>query len=135
MHNGPIRSKTDFVPTESAWSYHVASGRLFNGGFEVEKGYSGHHDAANRPELEHVRAYGPIPRGLWRLGQMIDHPRLGPVSIPLMPVDHQAHGRSGFYIHGDNRHRNRTASSGCIILGRSTRLRLARSEQRLIVVY
>lgn len=48
-------------------------------------------------------------------------------------------GRSGFFIHGDNRYGNRTASHGCIILPRKARdeiatLRSGRKELVLEVI-
>lgn len=85
------------------------------------RGYSGRGSGRNNPTQEKVISVGPIPRGMWRLEPSREHSTLGPVSIPLVPVAHNAHGRSGFYIHGDNRSANGTASSGCIIAPRRIR--------------
>lgn len=87
----------------------------------VARGYSGKGSAINAGDFEKVIATGPIPRGLWRIDPAIVHVRLGKIAIPLRPQGHDAHGRSGFYIHGDNRFGDRSASSGCIILSKAVR--------------
>lgn len=103
-------------------------------------GYSGKGACRDKPECEERKAYGPIPRGLWRLGSPVTHPTLGPVSIPLTFVAEDGQqspgpfGRSGFYIHGDNKRGNGTASTGCIVLDRTIRDFVARSGLRTLVV-
>lgn len=90
-------------------------------------GYSGKGSAINEPDTEHLVGTGPIPRGRWRLFPAIDHPRLGPVSIPLAFGEGKSaaskgpYGRSAFYIHGDGPKPDFTASAGCIILPRQLR--------------
>lgn len=86
-------------------------------------GYSGHGIGRNNPRLDWAKQSGPIPKGLWTLGRAQAHPRLGPVAIPLWPAPGtDTHGRSGFFIHGDNARND--ASQGCIILPRQARDRL-----------
>lgn len=87
-------------------------------------GYSGQGSGYNNPDAEHIVRVGPIPRGVWRVGTAINHPRLGRFAIPLYSEGRAPHGRGGFYVHGDNRRGNGTASSGCIILSRIIRERL-----------
>lgn len=96
-------------------------------------GYSGKGRGLNNPDAEAEIGNGPIPRGVWRIRSPVNHIRLGPVSIPLSPQG-PGHGRSGFYIHGDNRLGNRSASSGCIILPRHTRERIVGSGIRTLIV-
>ena len=85
------------------------------------RGYSGHGSGRNDPTQEAVKAIGPIPRGVWRVEAPRHHPRLGDSAFPLLPVGHNAHGRTGFYIHGDNRKADGSASTGCIIAPRFVR--------------
>lgn len=92
---------------------------------EAWQGYSGSPQGINNPTMEHIRNVGPIPRGRYLIGAPHSHKRLGPVVMTLFPHGHAAHGRSGFMIHGDNMNLNRTASQGCIILGRDYRQRIA----------
>lgn len=85
------------------------------------RGYSGHGTCINDPDAEGFAGRGPIPRGVWKIHDPVDHQRLGPCSFYLTPVGHDAYHRSEFFIHGDNRHGDRSASTGCIILGRNIR--------------
>jgi hypothetical protein len=61
-----------------------------------------------------VRSVGPIPRGEYQIGPGYNTVHMGPLSIPLTPIGHNALGRSGFFIHGDDLQHD--ASHGCIIL-------------------
>lgn len=103
------------------WAYSQSTGRLYLCDSQdvrtlVATCYSGAVGHQNRTESEGMVALGPIPRGVWRIGVAHTHRRLGRLAIPLEAADPKtALGRSGFYIHGDNGHGNRSASSGCII--------------------
>jgi len=91
-------------------------------------GYSGKGGCINQPDCQSVVGIGPIPQGRYRIGAARTHHRLGPVCLPLTPdAGNDMFGRSGFYIHGDNRRGDRSASSGCIILGRVVRDLIARA--------
>lgn len=117
------------------WKYDQASGRFEAPPSEPQLGYSGHGEGLNNPELEAVEGVGPIPRGRWRVLRVWPrHPHLGPLALQLDPVGHDAHGRTEFFIHGDNALLNKTASHGCIILPRSFRAYLASFPQELEVV-
>lgn len=83
----------------------------------IDRGYSGRGVELNDPASDHIVGRGPIPRGRWHLSPAATHRDLGPTAIRLTrDQDTNAKGRSGFYIHGDNKSGNMTASSGCIIL-------------------
>lgn len=107
--------------------YSVARGEMFlrcckDVEVLVAKGYSGYREYRNNPSFEARKALGPIPRGRWRIGPGVEHPRLGALAIPLeWESGLSVYGRSGFYIHGDNRAGDFTASNGCIVLGREHR--------------
>ena len=110
------------------FEYSQSSGCLYlvdaeDGRALIGRGYSGSPGHVNRAESQHLVATGPIPRGVWRLDPPhASHPRLGPKVIPLEPADAQtAKGRGGFFIHGDNKRGNNSASSGCIIMSGSVR--------------
>lgn len=80
-------------------------------------GYSGHGDAVNDPARVAEKNLGPIPPGRWRMGGPRDHAGLGHYVIPLTPADGtMTHDRDGFYIHGDTKYRDRSASHGCIVM-------------------
>lgn len=87
----------------------------------LTRGYSGHGSFRDDPDAEGEAGLGPIPRGVWRISRYIYHSRLGSYAYPLVPFGHDAHGRSEFFIHGDNSRGDKSASTGCIILGRPYR--------------
>lgn len=110
------------------WSYSQSKGELRRDGDLITIGYSGHGEGLNNPDLEHVRSYGPIPRGLWLIGTPYDSESTGPFTLPLQYVHGPVpHGRSAFRIHGDNRLLDRSASHGCIVVGRGIREMIAKS--------
>lgn len=85
------------------------------------RGYSGFGVDRDDPDAEGKAGRGPIPRGVWKIGVPVHHIRLGPLAFPLQPIGHDAYHRSEFFIHGDNRRGDKSASTGCIILDRPSR--------------
>jgi hypothetical protein len=117
------------------WQYHQKSGVLFQDGKLLTSGYSGHDAGFNNPALESDVGIGPIPRGMWTIGAFGNgHPHLGPLVAALTPKGHDAHGRSAFFIHGDNAKADHSASHGCIILPRFAREAIARSGDTALEV-
>ncbi len=108
-----------------AWEYNQSSGRLSHNGHVVGYGYSGSGAGRNDPSSQCVRDVGPIPRGSYRIGTPRNSSTTGPHIMDLTPLGHNACGRAGFQIHGDNRTNN--ASTGCIILNREVRERISSS--------
>ena len=99
----------------------------------IGTGYSGNGDGLNNALQENMAGHGPIPRGLWEIVRWTGDStytdnkgrNLGPQVAILKPVSHDAHGRSGFLWHGDNKQMNFTASDGCIVSARTIRDHLA----------
>lgn len=119
------------------WTYYVRTGRLYEpDGEYLASGYSGLGSAKNDPDREREVATGPIPRGVYSIGEMYNSKRVGPFALPLEPIEHtNTFGRSAFRIHGDSIAHPGTASHGCIILPRPVRNEIARSAvKRLRVV-
>lgn len=118
---------------KKALIYDIRTGALFEAvpavaggeatpGKRLARGYSGHPPFVNDPTAQAVVARGPIPVGNYNIGRAFNHVRLGPCVFYLDPWnDNAMHGRSGFFIHGDNEFGNQTASHGCIILSRAIR--------------
>lgn len=98
------------------------------------RGYSGHGEGVNNPALESKPHIGPIPRGLWTIGEAFTHPRLGPVSMRLTMQKGTTYGRHSFLIHGDNARGDRSASEGCIIMPRIVREAVARHKDKALLV-
>lgn len=110
------------------WVYHQSTGELYHDDKRVVIGYSGHGEGLNNPASEHVRNVGPIPAGLWEIGQPFNHPSKGEWCLRLTPKNHAARGRDGFLIHGDNRKLDKSASHGCIILPKAIRIQVTESK-------
>ena len=113
-----FESSTMAEGTKDAWTYKQSTGELFREEKSVGKGYSGHDNGLNNPDMENVREVGPIPRGEWSIGDEFKHEKLGPVAMRLTPVGHKAHGRDSFVIHGDIDKGDKSASNGCIVLSK-----------------
>lgn len=120
------------------WRYVQRTGALYRTyGAIAGVGYSGHGDGLNNPDWQDRVGVGPIPRGDYTIGPAhspIDH--LGPMAFPLIPdAANEMHGRSGFFMHGDNIAMNHTASNGCVILRPSIRHHISiTDDDRLRVV-
>ena len=92
-------------------------------------GYSGKGEARDNTEMEQLKDNGPIPRGNYKVAEIVDDPKdprnqkMGPHILRLEPADKEtrdrldAMNRNGFYIHGGGE----DASTGCIIMGRKVR--------------
>lgn len=117
-------AKTRLRGKTVCWTFEISTGKLYDpqGNFVV-KGYSGGNCGINpegidNPQDESVPCIGPIPEGLYTLGEpVLQSPRLGPFAIPLSPApSNQMFGRGGFYCHGDSVQHPGNASEGCIIM-------------------
>lgn len=116
-----------------AWRFVSSTGELRDSdGVHVWTGYSGHGEGRDNPAMEAVPAVGPIPSGLWSIGPPHNSDHTGPFSMALTPVGHDAHGRSAFLIHGDNK--TRDASHGCVIVPRPIRERIWNSGDHQLEV-
>jgi hypothetical protein len=117
------------------WIYHQRTGRLEHDGVSVASGYSGAPGAVNNPDREFEFLIGPIPRGNYTIGALqLNGGHMGQNVIPLTPIGHNGHGRSGFFIHGDSIRRPGTASQGCIVLPLDVRTRINSSRDRVLQV-
>ncbi|MEK6747637.1 MAG: tlde1 domain-containing protein [Pseudomonadota bacterium] len=117
------------------WEYSQGSGELrHNGVLVYDKGYSGKGSAKNRPDMEHLKDQGPIPRGSWRIGQPYYSGKVGRFAVPLTPYAHGAYGRKDFLIHGDKHSNLGNASEGCIILPFDIRTRIFASGDNMLDV-
>ncbi len=115
------------------WIYEQETGRLFQNGKLHGVGYSGRAGPArNNPVMEISRSTGPIPAGRWKIGTAFQHDHKGPIVMRLSPVGHEAYGRTGFLIHGDNK--SHDASEGCIILGPTIRAAIRDSKDAELTV-
>lgn len=123
------------------WIYQQSTGKLWkrDGSFVIE-GYAG-GDQGKAPEgvnngaMQSVANIGPLPHGIYTMSTPIEHSQLGPYAIPLQPdPDNEMYGRRGFYMHGDTKEMNHSASDGCIIMPLSIRVSCWSSGDHLLTV-
>lgn len=115
--------------------YRISTGELTRDGVPLGAGYSGQPECKNDPAACDQKDRGPIPPGLYIVGDPRDTATHGPFVLPLTPnPDNEMHGRSAFLIHGDSKDRPGTASHGCIILPRTVRETVHRIGDRELQV-
>jgi len=107
------------------WLYVQSTGELYRpDGSWCATCYSGRGDGLNKPEFQNVKDEGPIPVGLYGIGN-VDSEK-GDLTIHLVPhPENDMQGRSGFLMHGDNHLMNHTGSEGCIVAPRLARIEVA----------
>ena len=118
-------------------TYSQSTGQLCDAeGNLLATGYSGHGDGVNNPAMQNVHNVGPIPQGVYTVGEPhepADH--LGPLAMPLTPDPaNEMFGRSEFFIHGDNAKMSHSASDGCIILDHAARAAIFAGSDRQLTV-
>src|SRR5438270_6543965 len=119
------------------WTWQQAPHKMIDPSGKVldSSGYSGKGAAKNDPDQQCVIDQGPIPRGSYTMRPAINHPRLGPLAIPLTPdPGNDMCDRSSFYIHGDSVSDPGNASDGCIILARTSRETIDSSTDKTLNV-
>ena len=128
------------------WTYEQSTGRLFDpDGKIVADGYSGGGTdlanveaiaGTNNPAMQAAHFMGPIPEGVWIVGEPVNSATHGRYALPLTPdVDTDTFGRDHFLMHGDSIPNPGFASDGCIIQPYSARVQLWESgDHRLQVV-
>lgn len=86
----------------------------------IALGYAGKKGRCrNNPDCQAEKSKGPLPRGRYSIIEQA-HARFAKPAFALLPHDgNEMHGRSAFWIHGDNA--TGDASTGCIVLDRGER--------------
>lgn len=116
--------------------YYQKSGKLIaDDGVLMCVGYSGHGEGKNNPDMQNVKAVGPIPRGEYTIGRAYDSKRTGPLTIILIPsVNNEMFGRGDFRMHGDSINDPGNASNGCIVIPRSIRYKIIKGTDKKLIV-
>lgn len=115
------------------WIYSQALGQIWDPKGELfTVAYSGCGEGRNSPRHQGQKNVGPIPRGLYIIGASYHSERVGPRALPLVPINHNALGRTDFLIHGDNP--SHDASRGCVICGPKERKIIDEHEDKMFLV-
>lgn len=103
------------------YTYSQSKGRLVEAdGALVGIGIAGQGAGLNNPVMQGVHNIGPLPQGFYTIQAPYHHPKLGPVTMDLVPdINNEMFGRSLFRIHGFAEHE--PSSEGCITQHRPAR--------------
>ena len=118
------------------WAYEQSTGRLFApDGSLAGTGYSGAGAYKNDPTAQELKNLGPIPCGLYAIGEPVNTVTHGPYVLPLAPDPaNEMFGRDGFLLHGDSVISPGAASEGCIVMDRVVRELVGNSPDKQLRV-
>lgn len=118
------------------WTYEQLTGKLINDSGEVIGiGYAGKGEGKNNPAMQSVKDVGPLPCGMYAIHPPTNDNHVGYYALPLVPFkEDEMFGRSAFFIHGDNPAHIGQSSDGCIIMARSVREEVWKSNDRILQV-
>ena len=87
-------------------------------GTVVAHGWAGNHDGKLNHAMQEVHNVGPLPVGVYRIGRWQDTDHLGPMAAPLLQIEGETFGRSGFWIHGAAKDPKKYGqeSKGCLVI-------------------
>lgn len=115
------------------WTYDRATGILMHGVDIVSKCYAGHGEGKDNPAMEAVHDVGPLPRGIYDIGEPHASSRTGAYTMNLTPrPENEMFGRIEFRMHGDNA--GGDASHGCIVASRFAREAVWESRDHVLEV-
>lgn len=96
------------------WTLNQKTGEIRQDGHLVGMGYAGKGEGKNNPEMQAIHNVGPLPCGLYQIGEPKEGTHMGAFALELIPHDsNEMFGRDGFFWHGDDG--KGTASEGCIV--------------------
>lgn len=78
--------------------------------------YAGRGDGKDNPDMQGVHGEGPLPQGLYIIGELERLPHLGPCRSLTPAGTNNMYGRSGFFMHLDNPAHPGESSDGCIVM-------------------
>jgi hypothetical protein len=106
-----------------SFQYQQSTGILTHNGVELASDYSGNGPGVNNDADQSVPNVGPIPQGVYTISPPHADAKVGPIAMCLTPAPtNEMFGRGDFLIHGDTAAMNHTASHGCIIMPKVTRV-------------
>lgn len=101
----------------------------------IGAGYSGRGAHKNQHGSQAVKGEGPIPVGVYVIGEPRTSPHTGRFVLPLTPVHgNEMFGRGSFEMHGENLAHVGESSNGCIVAPLPVRQEIANSGDVLLAV-
>jgi hypothetical protein len=120
--------------------FQIDSGEISQNAETIDMGYSGAPGHVNNPADCGLVGEGPIPPGVWQMGDPVNDPETGVFSIPLWMIQGDPLGRDvytpgNFRWHGDNASKPpQSSSKGCLVSGHASRVIGASDPDRLLTV-
>jgi hypothetical protein len=109
--------------------FQISTGKITaDDGSTIGTGYAGAPGAVNDPSKCGLTDVGPLPPGIWAMGQPENDPKTGVFSIPLWMLAGDPMGRDcetpgNFRWHGDNAAKPpQSSSEGCLVSDHPSRL-------------
>jgi hypothetical protein len=125
------------------WVFAITEGKLYDpSGAVAAEVYAGGNigknpEGVDNPADESIKDVGPLPEGGYTFGTPINHSKLGPFAIPLIPdASNEMYGRGDFFSHGDLiGAAPHSGSEGCMVTPPVTRHAMwASPDHRLQVI-
>lgn len=113
-----------------SWLY-LQTGTLIGPDDRRYPAYSGKGEHKNVPTSQNIEDWGPIPSGVYTIGEPRNTTMHGPFVLPLTPDPaNEMFGRSEFLIHGNSLVERGSASEGCIVTSRAIREAIHNSQDK-----
>ena len=125
------------------YTYEQSTGKLYtSAGSLFGTGYSGNGEGKNNPAWQAIKDHGPLPCGVYQAIRLIERdPQVGWYAIHLAPnsatetaITLLGRDWDSFYMHGDSVDHPGSASDGCLVFNRSTRLDFWQGSDKMIQV-
>ena len=118
------------------WTYQQSTGKLQSPtGVITTFGWAGQREGKNNPVMQNVPKVGPLPQGLYTIGDPHTSPNTGPYTMNLTPdPSNDMFGRDDFRIHGAAEEHPELSSEGCIVQPREIRENIWNSGDSTIEV-
>jgi hypothetical protein len=117
--------------------YYIRSGEWYGPEGELlSLCHAGFGAAMNDPARCYEKNVGPLPPGFYDIGPAYSHPKLGKITMNLVPhPGTDMHGRDLMRVHGANKSPDPSDDShGCVTMPRGPRALLALALDRVVEV-
>lgn len=121
-------------------TFQIHTGAIRKDGVLVGSGYAGAPGFVNDPSATALKAKGPLPVGIYKIGPSeAQHQSLGIFVLPLEPQPgNEMFGRGDFYFHGANAAKDldgqQASSEGCIVTDHDTRVLIDQDADHMLAV-
>lgn len=117
------------------WTFQQSTGNIWQDERIKWLGWAGQGKGLNNPAMQDQPGIGPLPEGLYTIGEPHDSPHTGPYTMDLTPdPSNTMFGRSDFRIHGAAKVNPELSSEGCVVMPRAVREKISTSGDKNLTV-